>query len=216
MKNIYEILKGIGIEIPQDKKESFDKEILENYKTSAEVEGIRTKLTNAEKERDDIKGKYDTDIKQRDADLKTLQTQLKDAGVDKGKLEELQNSVTDWQKKYTNAKQEYDAQIAKQKYEFAVKENVEKLKFSSNSAKKAFLSDLLSKELKMENDKILGFTDFVDAYKETDADAFAQETTTEPDVNTTSTSKPKFADKSNPANDKSKTDEGKKERPIIW
>lgn len=216
MKNIYEILKAMGIEIPADKKEGFDKEVLENYKTSAEVELVRGKLTNAEKERDDIKAKYDTDIKQRDTDLKTLQVQLKDAGIDKVKLEELQNSVTDWQTKYTTAKQEYDTQIAKQKYEFAVKENVEKLKFSSNSAKKAFLSDLLSKELKMENDKILGFTDFVDAYKETDADAFAQETTMEPDVNTTSTSKPKFADKSNPANDKSKTDEGKKERSIIW
>ena len=214
MKNIYEILKAMGIEIPADKKEAFDKEVIENYKTASEVELVRAKLTNAEKERDDIKGKYDADIKQRDADLKTLQSQLKDAGVDKGKLEELQNSVADWQTKYDTAKTEYAKQIAKQKYEFAVKENVEKIKFSSNSAKKAFLSDLLSKELKMEDDKILGFTDFVDAYKVTDADAFVEEE--EPDNNNGSTSKPKFADKGNPAKDKSKTDEGKKERPLIW
>ena len=215
MKNIYEILKAMGIEIPEDKKEAFDKDVLENYKTSAEVDGIRAKLTNAEKERDDIKGKYDTDIKQRDTDLKTLQTQLKDAGVDKDKLEELQTSVTDWQSKYETAKTDYDKQIAKQKYEFAVKENVEKIKFSSNSAKKAFLSELLSKELKMENDKILGFTDFVDAYKVADADAFVKEE--EPDNNNEPpASKPKFADKGNPAKDQKKADEGKKERPLIW
>ena len=30
MKNIYEILKSYGIEIPEDKKEAFGKEVLEN------------------------------------------------------------------------------------------------------------------------------------------------------------------------------------------
>ena len=214
MKNIHEILKSLGIEIPADKKTDFEKELVENYKTVSEMEVVRNKLTSTEKERDDIKGKYDTNIKQRDTDLESLQTQLKDAGVDKKKLEELQTSVSDWQTKYDTAKQEYETQMAKQKYEYAVKENVENLKFSSNSAKKAFLSELLSKELKVENDKILGFTDFVNAYKETDAEAFAQDTN-EPDVNTPPASKPKFADKSNPAKDP-KTDEGKKERPIIW
>ena len=48
MKNINEILKSYGVEIPSDKKEAFDKEVLENYKTVAEVEGIKNKLTKAE------------------------------------------------------------------------------------------------------------------------------------------------------------------------
>ena len=59
MKNIHEILKGIGIEVPEDKKEAFDKAVLENYKTVNEVEVVREKLATAEKERDTIKEKYD-------------------------------------------------------------------------------------------------------------------------------------------------------------
>ncbi len=42
MKNIYEILKELGIEIPADKKADFDTAVNENYKTVAEVDKIRT------------------------------------------------------------------------------------------------------------------------------------------------------------------------------
>ncbi len=42
MKNIHEILKELGIEIPADKKADFDTAVNENYKTVAEVEKIRT------------------------------------------------------------------------------------------------------------------------------------------------------------------------------
>lgn len=44
MVNIHEILKNIGIEIPEDKKSEFDKAITENYKTVAEVKKINDKL----------------------------------------------------------------------------------------------------------------------------------------------------------------------------
>ena len=44
MVNIHEILKNIGIEIPEDKKTEFDKAITENYKTIAEVKKINDKL----------------------------------------------------------------------------------------------------------------------------------------------------------------------------
>ncbi len=42
MKNIHEILKELGIEIPADKKADFDTAVNENYKTVAEVDKIRT------------------------------------------------------------------------------------------------------------------------------------------------------------------------------
>ena len=77
MKNIHEILKSVGIEVPTDKKEAFDKEVLENYKTVSEVNLIRGKLEKAESERDTYKNKYDEDIKKRDADLEDLQKKLK-------------------------------------------------------------------------------------------------------------------------------------------
>nr|DAH45536.1 MAG TPA: minor structural protein [Caudoviricetes sp.] len=213
MKNIYEILKSYGIEIPEDKKEAFDKEVLENYKTVSEVDTLRTKLSKAETERDTIQTKYDTDIAQRDADLLSLQTQLKDAGGDAEKLATLQTNFNTLQTTYNTAKADYEKQLAEQAYDFAIKENSSKLKFSSNSAKKAFMSDLKAKNLSMENGKILGFDDFVNAYKEQDAGAFIADNPTPKNDEP----KPSFSGKTNPSD---KTDPQleptPKERPIIW
>ena len=36
MKNIYDILKDFGLEVPEDKKADFDKAWKENYRTKAE------------------------------------------------------------------------------------------------------------------------------------------------------------------------------------
>ena len=175
MKNIYEILKSIGIEIPEDKKEAFDKELVENYKTIAEVDGIRTKLSNAESERDTYKNKYDTDIQQRDTDLANLKSQLEAAGADKTKLDELTTKFSNLQSEYNNAKTEYEKNLASQKYKFLVTECANAIKFSSNSAKKTFIADVIAKNLPVEDDKLLGFDDFVNAYKQQDAGAFVIE-----------------------------------------
>lgn len=47
------------------------------------------------------------------------------------------------------------------------------LKFSSESAKKAFLADLSAKKLPVQDGALLGFDDFVKTYKESDPAAFA-------------------------------------------
>ena len=213
MKNIYEILKSYGIEIPEDKKEAFDKEVLENYKTVKEVDTLRNKLETVEGDKKAIEVKYNTDIAQRDTDLATLQEKLKNAGDDATKLSNLQTDFDTLQQTYNTAKADYEKQLAEQAYDFAIKENSSKLKFSSNSAKKAFMSDLKAKKLSMENGKILGFDDFVNAYKEQDAGAFITERT---DIKKDEP-KPSFSAKTNPGD---KTDPQpeptQKERPIIW
>lgn len=220
MKNIYEILKSFGIEVPEDKKEAFEKAVLENYKTVAEVNGISKKLQDAETERDTYKTKYDTDIATRDNDLKSLQEQLKDAGVDKTKLAELTTQLETLQNTYETAKSDYAKQLAAQKYEFLVKDCVNSIKFSSNSAKKAFLNDVMAKNLPVEGDKILGFEDFVNAYKEQDADAFIVENNNNDNVD--NKPKPHFTGKSNniDSTDNSgnvtTTPESKVEAPLIW
>lgn len=56
MVNIHEILKNIGIEIPEDKKTEFDKAITENYKTVAEVKKINDKLDIANNDLIQTKG----------------------------------------------------------------------------------------------------------------------------------------------------------------
>lgn len=48
MKNIHELLGNLGIEIPADKKNDFDKAVGENYKTVEEFNRKMEKLTNVE------------------------------------------------------------------------------------------------------------------------------------------------------------------------
>ncbi len=48
MKNIHELLKELGYEIPADKKAEFDKAFGENYKTVAEHEKLKTKHDSLE------------------------------------------------------------------------------------------------------------------------------------------------------------------------
>ena len=38
MKNIYTILEEVGLTVPEDKKQSFDTAVHENYKTVSEYE----------------------------------------------------------------------------------------------------------------------------------------------------------------------------------
>ena len=209
MENIYEILKSFGISVPEDKKEEFAKQFNENYKTLAEVNNLKSKLSNAETERDNLQAKYDTDIAQRDTDLNDLKQKLADAGTDAETLKNLQSELDTLQTNYTNAQDDYKKALDKQAYEFAIKEKTNSLQFTSASAKKAFLSDALAKNLTMDNGNILGFDDFVNAYKEQDAGAFITETP-----------RPNFSSKSTKPDEPTgtKTNEGKegKERPLIW
>ena len=210
MKNIYEILKSFGLAVPEDKKDEFDKMLNENYKTQAEVNNLNGKLAKAESERDALQVKYNDDIKQRDTDLADLKQKLADAGTDAETLKNLQAEFDTLKTNYANAQADYQKQLNKQAYEFAIKEKTNSLQFTSNSAKKAFLSDALAKNLTMDNGNILGFDDFVNAYKEQDAGAFVVETTTE------EPKPPMFGSKSNKKDEPNPKADEPKERPLIW
>nr|DAT76547.1 MAG TPA: minor structural protein [Caudoviricetes sp.] len=211
MKNIYEILKSFGLAVPEDKKEEFDKMLNENYKTQAEVNNLNGKLSKAESERDALQVKYDNDIKQRDTDLADLKQKLADAGTDAETLKNLQTEFDTLKTNYANAQADYQKELNKQAYEFAIKEKTNGLQFTSNSAKKAFLNDALAKNLTMDNGNILGFDDFVSAYKEQDAGAFVVENTS------ADTKPPMFGSKSTKKDEStSNRDDEPKERPLIW
>ena len=210
MKNIYELLKDLGLEIPSDKKETFDKAFTDNYKTVAEVNKIQSKLDNLKSEKKTLQDQYDTDIAARDKDIEDFKKQLSEAGVDKGKIEELTNQLNTMQDTYNTSKTEYEKKLKDQQYEFLVREKVNGLKFTSNGAKKAFIEDVLAKNLQVENDKLLGFDDYVNAYKEEDAGAFVVEESNDPKDNDP---KPSFATKT------TKVEEPKAEEfinPVIW
>lgn len=217
MKNIYEILKAFGIEIPEDKKEAFNKELSQNYKTIKEVTSIQDKLERAETERDGIQSKYDEDIKKRDGDLEALKVQLQQAGTDTEKLSTLQKEFDTLKSTYDASKNEYETKLSKQAYEFAVKEEVASLKFTSNSAKKAFMQEVLAKGLQMEQGKILGFADFVEKYKESDADAFATEDSgNDKNEAGAADNKPNFGGKTSVVDNNGSTSKENKATPIIW
>ena len=60
MVNIHEILKEYGVEIPEDKKSDFDKAIIANYKTVAEVDKLKGKLEKAEEKVNELTETLDT------------------------------------------------------------------------------------------------------------------------------------------------------------
>ena len=145
------------------------------------------------------KHKYDDDLKardtqistlnetitKRDSDLNDLKGKLKEAGTDATKLAELSTNFDSLQTKYNTDIQDYQNKLAKQAYEFAVKEFAGTKKFTSNAAKRDFVQAMIAKDLKLENDTIIGADDFVKIYSNDNADAFVVD-------NPTPDNKPKF------------------------
>lgn len=81
----------------------------------------------------------------------------------------------EWKSKADTAQTDANNKIAAMQYEFAAKDAVSSLKFTSESAKKAFIADLTAKKLPLQEGKLLGLDDFAKTYKETDPGAFASD-----------------------------------------
>jgi vacuolar-type H+-ATPase subunit I/STV1 len=137
---------------------------------------------------DDLKAK-DTQIETlngtistRDTDLANIKKQLEEAGADADKLATLSNDLSTLQGKYDTDIKNYQEQLSRQAYEFAVREFANTEKFTSNAAKREFINSLINENLKM-NDKneIMGASDFVKMYKESNADSFVVEPTPTPE-----------------------------------
>lgn len=102
------------------------------------------------------------------AERDTARTSLGEAN------KKLEGYDPDWKQKAADAQQQAEQQIAGIKARYAAASAADALKFTSESAKKAFLSDLAAKKLPLQDDgKLLGFDDFVKSYKESDPGAFA-------------------------------------------
>ena len=104
------------------------------------------------------------------AERDTARTSLGEAN------KKLEGYDPDWKQKAADAQQQAAQQIAGIKAQYAAASAADALHFTSESAKKAFLSDLAAKKLPLQDDgKLLGFDDFVKSYKESDPGAFAPE-----------------------------------------
>ena len=114
-------------------------------------------------------------IQTRDTDLENLRTQLEEAGNDTEKLNSLNTKFSELQKQYDKDTKAYQKQLKDQAYKFAVTDFANQQKFTSQAAKRDFINSMMAKNLQVENDVIIGATDFMNAYSEANADAFAVE-----------------------------------------
>ena len=81
----------------------------------------------------------------------------------------------EWRAKAEKAENDAKEQVAALQNDFAAQTAISAVKFSSESAKKAFLSDLKAKNLPLQEGKLLGFDDYLANYKKNDPGAFAPE-----------------------------------------
>lgn len=97
MKNIFEILKGFGIEIPEDKKAEIDKAVLENYKTVAEANKLR-----------DARDNYKNELEKAQDALKEFE------GVD---VKDLQGKITELNNTIKNNQDAFDKKLAEMEFD---------------------------------------------------------------------------------------------------
>ena len=120
-------------------------------------------------------------LTQRDTDMAALSESLAAAQADADKLTAAQQTLSTLQTQYADDKAAYESKLAKQQYEYAVREKANGLNFTSNAAKRAFVQEAISKDFKMDGETLLGYEDFVTKYKTDDPDAFkVQEPETPP------------------------------------
>lgn len=135
----------------------------------------------------------DNTLKDRDTDLANLRQQLESAGSDATKLGELNTQFANLQSKYDRDTKAYQKQLQAQAYQFAVKSFANEQAFTSAAARREFERAMTEKNLQMENDTIIGATDFLTAYKAENADSFVTAPTTPP-VTEPVVTKPHFVD----------------------
>lgn len=111
MKNIFDIMKEFGIEVPEDHKKDFEKAVLENYKTMADYDKQTEKLTKA-----------NNTIKASDTAMKDLQTKLdeyKDVDVSA-----LNQRITDLETEKGNIESDYQKKLAERDFNDLIKEGI--------------------------------------------------------------------------------------------
>lgn len=155
MKNITDICKELGIEVPADKVSDLNKLVAENYKTVAEHD---KKLAKLETERDGYKERAET-----------AETTLKGFdGIDPAKLNE---EIATWKKKAEDAETEFKNKIEAREKEDALSKALEDYEFSSVAAKNSVMAELRD-NVRYKDGKLFGVADVIKDIQSRDASAF--------------------------------------------
>lgn len=159
MKNIIDICKDFGIEIPADKHAEFNKAVAENYKTVAEHEKKVNRLNDdlaAEKKRADTAEEALSGFE--GIDPANVKTQLEEAN-----------------KKVREAQEAAQKQLAERDFNDALSKALDGIQFTSTAARKAIEAEVRANCTKVKDGMIIGFTDVIEAAKKADASAFVDE-----------------------------------------
>lgn len=111
MKNIFDLMKEFGIEVPEDHRKDFEKAVLENYKT----------VTDYDKQTDKLNKANET-IKANDTAMKDLQTKLdeyKDVDVSA-----LNQRISDLETEKGNIESDYQKKMAERDFNDLIKESI--------------------------------------------------------------------------------------------
>lgn len=104
MKNIFEIMKEYGLELPEDKQKDFEKAVLDNYKTISDYNAQVDKLTIAEDKvttlTNSLEKFKDVDVDKMNETIQTLKNdlavkdqELTDKLAERDFLDEVKNSI---------------------------------------------------------------------------------------------------------------------------
>ena len=126
MKNIFEIMKEYGFEVPEDKKADFEKTVLENYKTVSDYNNQKQKLDAANET-----------IKANDTAIGDLKKQLE--GFKDVDVKELKNRISTLESEKETIKNEYDEKIADRDFNDILKESISTAKGRNAKAITALL-----------------------------------------------------------------------------
>lgn len=141
MKNIFEIMKEYGLEVPEDKKKDFEKSVLENYKTVTDYDNQTKKLETA-----------DATIKANDNAMAELKKQLE--GFKDVDVTALNQRITDLEKEKDTIKKEYDDKIAARDFDDSTNAVIAKYKGKNAKAIKALLDLEALKASKNQNEDL--------------------------------------------------------------
>lgn len=152
-RGIIDILKANGIEVPEEKTEALEKDVVKDYKSVAIVTDLQSKLASAETERDQYKGIAETFEGEKPEDIAKLKSDfeaLKKAAEDREKQDEASNSRKAFEADFDRALGER--------------------KFSNNLIRKSVLAEVMAAR---EKDQASGISDLIDQVTKDQTGVFA-------------------------------------------
>lgn len=141
MKNIFDLMKEYGLEVPEDRKKDFEKAVLENYRTVKDYEAQKEKLEAAEQKASASEGTING-LKE---DLKKFE------GVD---VTGLQQKITDLETDLQTKETEYQQKIAERDFDELLSAQINNAKGMNAKAIRALLDVDTLKASKNQRDDV--------------------------------------------------------------